>query len=145
MIERIYEIGIIFRGFTLVSHNFRELPLQKDSDGQRDLRAAFISAINSFAETAFNNNSLEYLESGNILFIFKMDEIKSLDKNKKEPIILYGLADKKRRLQDKFVKRFLEKVVPIIENFKIKYNNKELSHVAIVRPFEEQIKEYFIS
>ena len=67
----------------------------------KDLRGGFISAINTFAKTAFNNLSLEYLESGNILFIFKALEIQSANYHVAEPVILYGLIDKKKKDTDK--------------------------------------------
>ena len=143
MIENIYEIGFIFRGFTLTSYNFKDMPLEHQGKENKDLRSSFISAINSFAEAAFNNNSLEYLQSGKILFIFKMDKIKSIDKDISEKIILYGLTEKKRH-SDRFVRKFLEKVTPILENFKVKYYNKDFSKVSIFRPFREEIKNYFV-
>jgi hypothetical protein len=78
-LKEIYELGIVFRGFVLINHIFRTLPIQKEMKSEKDLRGAFISAINTFVQTAFNNNSLEYLESGSILFIFKLSEIHSND------------------------------------------------------------------
>ena len=70
--KELYEIGIVFRGFVLVSHVFKNIE-KKDNlkNPNKDLRGAFISAINLFAKNAFNNLCLEYLESNNILFIFK--------------------------------------------------------------------------
>ena len=76
MLKELIEVGLIFRGFTIVSHTFKELPTQMDIGDKKDLRSAFISAISTFAESAFSNNNLEYLESGNILFIFKFSSIK---------------------------------------------------------------------
>ena len=63
----VYEIGIVFRGFVLVSHEFADLPKQPTDGPSKDLRGAFIAAITSFVESAFTNTSLEYLESGSIL------------------------------------------------------------------------------
>ena len=94
--DNLIEIGFIFRGFTIISHTFKELQIQKKEDNMKDLRSAFVSAISSFAETAFNNNNLEYLESGNILFIFKMSKVKSRGAKSDEPLILYGLTQKKK-------------------------------------------------
>ncbi|MFX1298279.1 MAG: hypothetical protein ACFFD2_25925, partial [Promethearchaeota archaeon] len=95
--KELYDVGIVFRGFVLVNNVFRELPTEKETEAKRDLRGAFISAISSFAESAFTNNHLEYLESGNFLFIFKMGEVKSNDNTLNEPIILYGLTEKKKK------------------------------------------------
>ncbi len=142
--REIYEIGIIFRGFIIVSHNFTLLPAQKELDDKKDLRGAFISAISSFAETAFSNNSLEYLESGKILFIFKMGKVKPEDNKFKEPIILYGLIEKKKKNPDKYVKRFLGKLEPIMENFIQRYNNQDFTEISQFKSFKNEIRNYFI-
>ncbi len=142
--REIYEIGIVFRGFVLVSHNFTSLPAQKELDDKKDLRGAFISAISSFAETAFNNNSLEYLESGKILFIFKMDKVKPIDNKLKETIIMYGLTEKKKKNPDKYVKRFLGKLEPIMETFLQRYNNKDFTEISQFRSYKNEIRDYFV-
>jgi hypothetical protein len=146
-LREIYEIGIVFRGFVIVSNIFKKHPSQKESDVIQDLSAAFISAISSFAQTAFTNNSLEYLESGNILFIFKMSEVKSGDNNSdfKEPIIMYGLTEKKKKKNpDKFVKKFLDKLNPILENFIQKYNNADFTELTQFKSYKDEIKRYFV-
>ena len=140
----LYEVGIIFRGFVIVCNEYKELPTQKEPKIQRDLRAAFISAISSFAETAFSNNSLEYLESGSFLFIFKMSEIKPNDNVKKEPIIMYGLTEKKKKNPDKFVQKFLNKLNPIIESFIYRYTNKDFTELSQFKSFQDDLKRYFI-
>ena len=142
--REVYEVGIIFRGFVVVSNEYKEFPTQKETKLQKDLRAAFISAISSFAETAFSNNSLEYLESGNILFIFKMSEVKPDDNVKKEPIIMYGLTEKKKKNPDKYVQKFLNKLNPILESFIYRYNNRDFTELTQFSPFEEELKRYFI-
>ena len=141
--REIYDIGIVFRGFILVNNIFKELPIQKDLDNRKDLRGAFISAISSFAESAFTNNNLEYLESGNFLFIFKISEVKSIDNNKKEPIILYGLVEKKKKNPDKDVKKFLSKAQLILESFIQKYEDKDFTEINQFKPFKEDLKNYY--
>ena len=140
----IYEVGLIFRGFVILSHDFKELPMQKvQTDEKKDLRGAFISAISTFAETAFNNNTLEYLESGEILFIFKLTKVKSKEGRSPEPLIMYGLTEKKKKNNDKFVKKFLIKVEPILETFTSKYTNKDFTNLTIFEPFEAELSEHF--
>ena len=143
MKDSIYEIGIIFRGFTMISCTFNELPNQNRDEEKKDLRSGFISAISSFIESAFNNCSLEYLESANILFIFKIAEIKSIDSCAKEPFILYGLTDKPKKNPDKFVKKFSEKITPILDNFILKYNNTDFTDIKLFKPFKEDIIDFF--
>ncbi|MFX0186162.1 MAG: hypothetical protein ACFE8A_00350 [Candidatus Hodarchaeota archaeon] len=144
MKDLIYEIGFIFRGFTIVSHTFKELPAHKEDGVKKDLRGAFVSAISIFAETAFSNNNLEYLESGNILFIFKMSEVKSKRSKSAEPLILYGLTEKKKKNPDKLVFKFLKKTNPILENFRQKYDGGDFTNITLFEPFKDEIKAYFV-
>ena len=141
--KELYEIGIVFRGFVLVSHVFKKIE-KKDNlkNPNKDLRGAFISAINTFVKNAFNNLSLEYLESNNILFIFKAFDILPSDSDQKEPIILYSLIDKKKKDTDKFVKKFLQKIEPISLLFVSRYNNKDFSELNQFAPFQNEIKEF---
>jgi hypothetical protein len=141
--KELYEIGIVFRGFVLVSHEFKKIE-KKDNlkNANKDLRGAFISAINLFAKNAFNNLCLEYLESNNILFIFKAFEIQASDSNQKESIILYSLIDKKKKDTDKFVKKFLEKIEPISLLFVSRYSNKDFSELNQFEPFQNEIKAF---
>ena len=141
--KELYEIGIVFRGFVLVNHVFKNIE-KKDNlkSPNKDLRGAFISAINLFAKNAFNNLCLEYLESNNILFIFKAFDIKASDSNQNETIILYSLIDKKKKDTDKFVKKFLQKIEPISLLFVSRYSNKDFSELNQFAPFQNEIKEF---
>ena len=142
--KELFELGFVFRGFVLVNHTFKVLPVQKDSRINKDLRGAFISAINTFVDTAFNKNSLEYLESGNILFIFKISEVQSKDNNVKEPIILYGLVDKSKKKSDKLVRKFFERVDPVIQLFIQRYNKADFTELNQFEPFNEIMENFFI-
>ena len=144
--KELYEIGIVFRGFILVSCEFKKIEKRDNlSKVSMDLRGGFISAITLFAKTAFNNLSLEYLESGNILFIFKALEIQAANSNLKEQVILYGLVDKKKKDPDKFVKKFLEKIDPILNLFITRYTNKDLTEFNQFEPFQNEIKEFILN
>lgn len=142
--NELYELGIIFRGFILVNHIFKDLNEQKlAKEKDENFRGAFISAIDSFAKNLFNNLSLEYLEADNILFIFKRSEIKTSDGNREEPIILYCLTDKTKKDIDKFVKKVLEKVEIILQLFISRYGNKDFSELSQFEPFKKEIKNFF--
>jgi len=144
-LKEIYDVGIVFRGFVLVNNIFKELPGLKETESKKDLRGAFISAISSFTEVAFINNYLEYFESGNILFIFKMAEVKSSDNKSKEPIILYGLTEKgKKKSSDKYVKKFLSRAELVLESFIQQFSEKDFTELNQFEPFKEDLKEYFI-
>lgn len=140
--KELYELGFVFRGFVMVNHIFKDLPIQKDHGVSKDLRGAFISAINAFSETAFNNSSLEYLESGNILFIFKLADIQSGDNNVKEPLILYGLVDKSKKKSDKLVNKFFDRVNPVLQLFIQKFNGANFSELNQFEDFEERVVEF---
>ncbi|TES96364.1 MAG: hypothetical protein E3J90_08130 [Promethearchaeota archaeon] len=144
--KELYEIGIVFRGFILVSCEFKKIEKRdKVKNVSMDLRGGFISAITLFAKTAFNNLSLEYLESGNILFIFKALEMQAADCNSKEPVILYGLVDKRKKDPDKFVKKFLEKIDPILNLFITRYSNKDFTEFNQFEPFQNEIREFILN
>ncbi len=140
--KELYEIGFVFRGFVLVSCIFKELSVPTEQVINQDLRGAFISAINAFTETAFNKTSLEYLESGNILFIFKIGEIQSKDNHTKEAIILYGLVDKAKKKSDKLVRKFFEKVNPIFNLFVQKFDGSNFSELNQFEPFKKTITDF---
>lgn len=142
--KELYELGFVFRGFVLVSHDFKNLPDDKELGVSRDLRGAFISAINIFADTAFNKSSIEYLESGNILFIFKMAEIQSKDNTFKETLILYGLVDKSKKKSDKLVRKFFEKIDPILQLFIQKFSGVNFSELNQFEHFEKIVENFFI-
>ncbi len=143
--RELLEIGFVFRGFILINHSFKELPglEKKKVDAHLDPRGSFISAINSFAQTAFENNFLEYLESGNLLFIFKFGEVKSKDSTVNEPIIIYGLVEKTKRNSDKLVKAFLKRAQPILDSFIKTYYDKDFTEVNQFMPFKQNILDYF--
>ena len=139
--DQIYEVGIVFRGFVLVNHVIKELPAQTTAVN-KDLRGMFISAITSFVDSCFKNNNLEYLESKDILFVFKIAPITSKDSNSEEPVVFYGLIEKKKN-SDKAVKKFLEKVEPILQSFVAKYNHKDFTELNQFEPFINTIKGFF--
>ncbi|MHA1659328.1 MAG: hypothetical protein ACTSUT_09420 [Promethearchaeota archaeon] len=144
--KTLYEIGIVFRGFILVNHIFKKLPTQLErhkKEADKDLRGAFISAISTFAQSFFKSSSLEYLESDNVLFIFKMSEVKSSDSQMKEPIIMYGLSEKKKKNSDKIVKKILEKIEPILELFIQKFNGVDFSEIDQFKKFKNELIEFF--
>jgi hypothetical protein len=136
------EIDIVVRGFVIVSYKFKDSPLLKDQESKnKNLRGAFISAIHSFIES-FNNNQLEYLESGELLCVFKVGKIKAVDSKKKEPVIIFGLVQKSKK-REKIVSRFIEKVNPMLQYFVQKYENADFTCLDEFKPFKKEIKEFF--
>lgn len=139
----LFEVGIVFRGFVLAKYTFKEFEENPKESKDQDLRGAFISAINSFADKAFINTSLEYLEMDKFLCIFKIRSIKPKMSNDHEPVIIYGLTESQRR-PDKYVEKFFEKVNPIFEQFITTYKDADFTELNQFQPFEQELKEYFI-
>ena len=128
----------------IVRHSLKLMEKGNQMSGpEKDLRGAFVSAISTFVETAFSNTSLEYLESGSILFIFKMSEVESSDSMNAEPIILYGLVEKPKKKPDKIVKRFFEVATPILELFVQKYGGRDFCELSQFDAFKKDIQGFF--
>ena len=140
MKKEIIEIGVMFRGFTIVNHFFKSLPELKNFN--TDLRSSFLSAINGFIESSYKNCFLEYLEMKNYLFIFKVEEIKSSDFPENEPLTFYLLVEKFKN-PDKILNKFNEKVMPLIQHFKQKYNQTNFSRISQFKSFKVHLKDYF--
>ena len=140
MKKEIIETGVMFRGFTIVNHFFKSLPELKNFN--TDLRSSFLSAIDTFIQSSYKNCFLEYLEMKNFLIIFKVEEIQSSDFTEKEPLTFYLLVEKFKK-PDKILNKFNEKILPLIQQFKMKYNHVNFSKISQFRPFKEQLKEYF--
>ena len=139
--KELYEIGIVFRGAILINHFFKDIPGYTKKESHKDLRGGFISAISSFVSGTYKYNALEYFESGGFLCVFRTSEIKARDNrtNKKEPIIFYGLIEKKKK-SEKLVKTFLVKVEPIVELFIKRYTNKNfMTELYQIKDFEFEL------
>ena len=65
--------------------------------------------------------------------------------NLKEPVVLYGLVDKKKKDTDKFVRKFLEKIDPILTLFVTRYSNKDLTELNQFKPFQNEIKKFILN
>ena len=77
------------------------------------------------------------------MFVFKFSNIKSKDANSAEPVIMYGLIDKKKKNPDKYVRKFLQRTTPILENFIQKYQNEDFTDITLFQPFKDTVREYF--
>ncbi len=142
--DQLLEVGIIIRAFVISSYTFKNINNEDKNSYEKNqqLRASFLSAINTFVEVVFKNNYLEYLEFGNHIFVFKISKIVNSD-NKEEPIIIYGLLEKDKRKVDKIVKKFLQKVEPILLLFISRYSKKDYCNLNEFEPFEKEIRAFF--
>jgi len=140
-LKELYEIGIVFRGAIIVNHFFKDIPGYQKKKPHQDLRGPFISVINSFVSRVYNYEALEYFESGSFLCVFKIGEIKARDNpaKEKEPIIFYGLVEKKKKSK-KLVKTFLIRVEPLVELFIKRYSNKDfMNELYQMKDFEFEL------
>ncbi|MGV9173839.1 MAG: hypothetical protein ACOC44_03595 [Promethearchaeia archaeon] len=144
--DNILEIGVIFRGFVLFKHSFEKLDKHKEKDSKKTLRGAFIEAMNKFAQKCFSQNSnLEYLESGDVLFIFKYATVDPSDSNGEEDVIFYGLVKrKKQRYTEKFVEEFLEIAEEVLEKFVEKYDGVDFTELDQFQSFKYDAIGYFV-
>lgn len=141
-LKEIYEAGVILRGFTLVNYIIRNVSVKTKKEVHKDLRSSFISAITQFVEKAFQGSTLEYLESGDILFIFITDTIQAGDFNTLENILAYAICDKKKNI-DKQVEKVREKLKLMLIHFKQKYNNENFTIIDKFQDFKPEIEKFF--
>jgi len=141
-LKEFYEAGIIFRGFTLTNYILKDISVKTQKIIHKDLRSSFISAITQFVESAFQGSTLEYLESGDFLFIFTTDSIHARDFNTVENIIAYAICDKKKNV-DKQVGKTIDKLKQILMLFIQKYNNENFISVDKFQNFKHEIETFF--
>ncbi len=141
-LKEIYEAGVILRGFTLVNYIIRNVSVKTKKEVHKDLRSSFISAITQFVEKAFQGSTLEYLESGDILFIFITETIQAGDFNTVENILAYAICDKKKNI-DKEVEKVREKLKLMLIHFKQKYNNENFTIIDKFQDFKPEIEKFF--
>ncbi len=77
------------------------------------------------------------------MYIYRISNILIYIFYSKEAIKLCGLACKTKKSPDKFVRKFLQKVEPILESFVMKYHNKDFTHLNQFDSLQEKIKRYF--
>ena len=78
----IREAGLLFRGFTLVNGSYHQTSGDKIDI---DLRSGLLTALLSFAESAFNSDMIEYFEGAKFCIAFTEDEILSIESPVAEP------------------------------------------------------------
>ncbi|MHA1912990.1 MAG: hypothetical protein ACW986_04495 [Promethearchaeota archaeon] len=134
------EAGLMFRGFILVKKNYH-----KTSKGKidPDLRSGLLTAIKSFAESAFTKVSLEYFEMDRFLITFTDDEIQSEDGIEPETLTSYAILDKEKKM-DKYVEKVIQPLLKdVIYQFKSVNMGKNLSEVSQFKDFKGNLDSIF--
>ncbi|MFX1325850.1 MAG: hypothetical protein ACFE8N_12930 [Promethearchaeota archaeon] len=135
------EAGLIFRGFNLVKKSYHKTTKGKID---ADLRSGLLSAILSFAQTAFTQDSVEYFEFGKkFLITFTEEEIMSDDGIEPEMLISYSILDKEKKFE-KYTQKIIQPLLKdIIKEFKTLNNGKNLSEVSQFKDFKDRLDVFF--
>lgn len=136
----IREAGLLFRGFNLVKKSYHKITLGKiDSD----LRSGLLTALLTFADTAFKSDSIEYFEGGKFVTAFINDKIRAEDSLEPEILISYVILDKEKKI-DKYIKKIIQPMlVKLASEFKNKNEMKNLSEVSQFTDFKKDIDSIF--
>ncbi len=136
----IREAGLLFRGFNLVKKSYHKITLGKiDSD----LRSGLLTALLTFADTAFKSDSIEYFEGGKFVTAFINDKIRAEDSLEPEILISYVILDKEKKI-DKYIKKIIQPMlVKLASDFKNQNEMKNLSEVSQFTDFKKDIDSIF--
>jgi len=136
----IREVGLLFRGFTLVKKSYHKTTLGKiDSD----LRSGLLTALLNFAETAFSTGSVEYFQGNRFTIAFINAKILADDSVEPELLISYAIIDKQKRI-DKYVNKLVNPLlIKVVENFKAQYEGKNLSEVSQFKIYKKTLDIIF--
>lgn len=136
----IREAGILFRGFTLSHASYHKT---SDLDIDNDLRSSLLTALVNFAEGIFSVDSVEYFEMKKFVISFIKDQIKPSDSDDPESIITYAILDKEKKLGKIIKKMVRPSLTKIVNQFKLKYDGKNLSEISQFRDFKQELDNIF--
>ena len=136
----IREAGLLFRGFTLVSAQFQETGAEKID---KDLRSGLLTAILSFAECAFDSNTIEYFEGKKFVIAFIHDKINAHDSIDPELFVGYAILSKQKKIGKYIRKNVIPSLQLIILQFKSMFEGKNLSEVSQFKEFESVLGSTF--
>ena len=136
----IREVGLLFRGFTLVKKSYHKTTLGKID---ADLRSGLLTALLNFAETAFSTGSVEYFQGNRFTIAFINARILSDDSNEPELLVSYAIIDKQKKI-DKYVRKFVNPLlIKVAQEFKLQNEGKNLSEVSQFKIFKQTLDEIF--
>jgi hypothetical protein len=136
----IREVGLLYRGFTLVKRSYHKTTLGKID---ADLRSGLLTALLNFAETAFSTGSVEYFQGNRYTIAFINTNILADDSIEPELLISYAIIDKRKKI-DKYVNKIVNPLlVKVAEVFKAQNEGKNLSEVSQFRIFKKNFDEIF--
>lgn len=136
----IRESGLLFRGFTLLSVKYHQT---SDDRIDKDLRSALLTALLNFAESTFAKDTIEYFEMKKFTISFIEDKIKAEDNPEPEPIMAYAILDKEKKLDKHISKVVIPALKEVLNQFKAKFEGKNLSEVSQFKGFKENFDAIF--
>ena len=134
------EAGIVFRGFTLANASYHKVA---DEEIDQDLRSSLLSALLSFAQSAFSSKVVEYFEMGKFIIAFIEDEIIPSDSPEPEVLISYAICDKQKRI-DTYIHKIVQiSLKTVMQEFKTRYDKKNLSEISQFKDFKTNLDTIF--
>lgn len=136
----IREVGLLFRGFTLVKKSFHKTTIGKiDSD----LRSGLLTALLNFAETAFSTGSVEYFQGNRFTIAFINTTILSEDCKEPELLVSYAIIDRQKKI-DKFISKTVNPLLnKVAFEFKSQNEGRNLSEVSQFKIFKITLDAIF--
>ena len=134
------EVGLMFRGFTLVKKTFHKTDKGKIDT---DLRSGLLDAILSFAESAFMESSIEYFQGKKFIIVFTKDEIMSNDGLEPEVLTSYAILDRSKKIE-KYIHKIVQPLLKqAIDEFSSLNMGKNLSEVSQFKEFKIKLDEIY--
>ncbi|HEY0090833.1 MAG TPA: hypothetical protein VGB37_18420 [Candidatus Lokiarchaeia archaeon] len=136
----IREAGIVFRGFTLANASYHKVA---DEEIDQDLRSSLLSALLSFAESAFSTKLVEYFEMGKFIIAFIEDDIIPSDSPEPEILVSYAICDKQKKFDSYVRKIVFPSLKTVTQEFKARYDKKNLSEISQFKAFKTNLDTIF--
>jgi hypothetical protein len=136
----IREVGLLFRGFTLVKKSYHKTTLGKID---ADLRSGLLTALLNFAETAFSTGSVEYFQGNRFTIAFMNAKILSDDSKEPELLVSYAIIDRQKKV-DKYINKIINPLlIKVVKEFKSQNEGKNLSEVSQFKIFKKSLDIIF--
>jgi len=136
----IREVGLLFRGFTLVKKSYHKTTLGKIDT---DLRSGLLTALLNFAETIFATGAVEYFEGNKFTLAFINEKILADDSVEPELLVSYAIVDKQKKI-DKYVSKIIHPLlIKVVKEFRAQNEGKNLSEISQFKVFKKNFDDIF--
>jgi hypothetical protein len=108
-----------------------------------DLRSGLLTALLSFAETAFSTGAVEYFEGNKFTLVFINEKILAEDSVEPELLVSYAIIDKQKKIE-KYIYRSVHPLLnKVAKEFKAQNEGKNLSEISQFKIFKKNLDEIF--